>query len=89
VIAGGPHFDRLRRSAVAQSFLTGAGAAAIGAIAGVSIPLTLALGHLWQVAVLGLALVWLLLFRRGVVVGLIGAGVLGAIAVLAGAPVSH
>ena len=89
VIAGGPHFDRLRRSAVAQSFLTGAGAAAIGAIAGVSIPLTLALSHLWQLGALGSALVWLLVFRRGVVPALIGSGMLGVIAVLAGAPVSH
>jgi len=89
VIAGGPHFDRLRRSAVAQSFLTGAGAAAIGAIAGVSIPLALALNHLWQLGVLGLALVWLLVFRRRVVLTLIGSGALGVIAMLAGAPVSH
>ncbi|HMK62282.1 MAG TPA: chromate efflux transporter [Acidimicrobiales bacterium] len=89
VIAGGPHFDRLRRSAVAQSFLTGAGAAAIGAIAGVSIPLALALSHLWQFGILGLALMWLCVFRRRVVVTLIGSGALGVIAVLAGAPVSH
>jgi chromate transporter len=51
VIAGGPHFDRLRRNARAQAFLSGAGAAAIGAIAGVALPLALALSQLWQLAV--------------------------------------
>jgi chromate transporter len=87
VIAGGPHFDRLRGSGAVQLFLTGAGAAAIGAIAGVSVPLALALSHLWQLGILGLALVWLLARRRGVVLALVGAGGLGVIAVLAGAPV--
>ena len=36
------------------------GPAAIGAIAGATIPLGLALSHLWQLAVLGLAAVWLI-----------------------------
>ncbi|MCL2395126.1 MAG: chromate efflux transporter, partial [Acidimicrobiaceae bacterium] len=31
VLAGGPHFDRIRSNAAVQAFLTGAGAAAIGA----------------------------------------------------------
>ena len=37
---------------------------------------------------LALAAVWLLGLRRGVVTALVGAGVLGVIAVLAGAPVA-
>src|SRR5262249_36882196 len=37
VLAGGHQFDRLRRSASVQAFLTGAGPAAIGAIAGSAI----------------------------------------------------
>jgi chromate transporter len=86
VIVGAPHFDRLRSSARVQAFLTGAGAAAIGAIAGASIPLALALAHLWQLGVLGLAAVWLLGLRRGVVAALLAAGVLGVVAVMAGAP---
>jgi chromate transporter len=89
VIAGAPHFDRLRHSPVMQAFLTGAGAAAIGAIAGASIPLALALSHLWQLGILALALVWLLALRKPVVAALIGAGALGVIAALAGAPVSR
>ena len=52
VLVGGPRFDQLRRNASIQAFLTGAGPAAIGAIAGATIPLGLALSHLWQVAVL-------------------------------------
>jgi chromate transporter len=87
VLAGGPQFDRLRRNAAVQAFLTGAGPAAIGAIAGATIPLGLGLSHLWQVAVLGLGAVWLLGLRRGVVSAIVGAGVLGVVAVLAGAPV--
>ena len=86
VLAGGPHFDRIRSSRRVQAFLTGAGAAAIGAIAGSAVPLGLALAHLWQLALLGAALVWLLLLRRGIVACLLGAAVLGVVAALAGAP---
>jgi chromate transporter len=68
-----------------QAFLTGAGAAAIGAIAGASIPLGLDIVHLWQLGILGCAAPWLLALRRGTVTALVGAGVLGVIAVLAGA----
>jgi chromate transporter len=89
VIAGGRYFDRLRGNTTTQSFLTGAGATVIGAIAGSAIPLGLALTQLWQVAIIGLALVWLLPLRRGVVPAIIGAGALGVIAVLLGAPVTH
>ncbi len=88
-IGGGPYFDRLRSSVRIQAFLTGAGAAAIGAIAGSAVPLGRELGHLWQLGIMGLAAGWLLGLRRGVVVALVGAGVLGVIAALAGAPVSN
>src|SRR5580692_2707555 len=88
VLVGGPRFDQLRRNASIQAFLTGAGPAAIGAIAGATIPLGLALSHLWQVAVLAVAAVWLLGLRRGVVVAIVGAGALGVIAAVAGAPIS-
>jgi chromate transporter len=89
VIAGGPHFDRLRQDRAVQAFLTGAGAASIGAIAGVSVPLARELTHLWQLGVLAAAMVWVLVLRRGVVPALLGAGGLGVIAVLAGAPFSR
>ena len=69
-----------------QAFLTGAGAAVIGAIAGSAIPLGRELAHLWQVGVLCLAGVWLLGLRRSVVPALLAAGVLGVVAVMAGAP---
>jgi chromate transporter len=88
VLLGGSRFDWLRRNAGAQAFLTGAGPAAIGAIAGATIPLALALSHLWQAGVLAVAAVWLLGLRRGVVPAIVGAGVLGVIAALAGAPLS-
>ena len=87
VLAGGPHFDQIRSNRRVQSFLTGACSAAIGAIAGSAIPLGLAIDHLWQVPVLGGALVWLLILRRSVVLGLIGAAAVGVLAAFAGAPV--
>ena len=87
VLAGGSRFDQIRRSESVQAFLTGAGPAAIGAIAGATIPLGLALSHLWQLGVLALAAVWLLGLRRDVVTALVGAGLIGVIAALAGAPI--
>ena len=87
VLAGGPRFDQLRRNAGVQAFLSGAGPAAIGAIAGATVPLALALSHLWQLALLGLAAIWLIALRRGVVSTLLGAAGLGVIAALAGAAV--
>jgi len=87
VLAGGRYFDRLRRSAVVQAFLAGAGPAAIGAIAGAAIPLAASLVHLWQVAVLALAGVWLVGLRRGVVTAILGAAAAGVLVYLAGGPV--
>jgi chromate transporter len=87
VLGAGRQFDRLRRSARVQAFLTGAGPAAIGAIAGAAIPLILALAHLWQAGVLALAAGWLLGLRRGVVAAIVGAAAFGVLAYLAGGPV--
>jgi len=87
VLAGGRYFDRLRRSAVVQAFLAGAGPAAIGAIAGAAIPLAASLVHLWQVAVLALAGVWLIGLRRGVVIAILGSAAAGVLVYLAGGPV--
>lgn len=88
VLGGGRHFDRLRASRTVQAFLTGAGAAAIGAIAGAAIPLALVLDHFWQFGVLVAAAVALFAFRRSVVLVLIGAGLLGVLAALVGFPVT-
>jgi len=88
VLFGGSRFDWLRRNLSVQAFLTGAGPAAIGAIAGATIPLGLALSHRWQAGVLVLVAVWLIALRRGVVTAIVGAGALGVIAALAGAPVT-
>jgi chromate transporter len=86
IIAGASHFDRLRSDLRIHAFLTGAGAAVIGAIAGSAIPLGRELAHLWQLGILGLAAFWLLGLRRPVVPALLAAGVLGVVAVMAGAP---
>jgi len=87
IMIGGPRFDQLRSSETVQAFLTGAGPAVIGAIAGSAIPLGLALGHWWQVPVLGAALVWLIALRRGVVPGLLGAAGVGVLLALSGVAV--
>ncbi len=86
VLFGAAHFDRLRANTAVQDFLTGAGPAVIGAIAGSALPLALALHHPWQYAVLALAALWLLVLRRPVVPCLLGAGALGVVAVLSGLP---
>jgi len=84
VLAGGPHFDKFRRSSTAQAFLAGAGPAAIGAIAGASVELGLGLTQWWQVGVLAAAVGWLVLLRRGVVSAILGAAVIGIAVALAG-----
>jgi chromate transporter len=84
VLLGARHFDRLRSDTKAQAFLTGAGAASIGAIAGSTLPLALSLAEWWQVGVLVLATLCLLVLRRGVVSVLVGAGVVGMVAALFG-----
>jgi chromate transporter len=87
ILAGARHFGALRTNPLAQSFLGGAGPAAIGAIAGASIPLALAIAHGWQIAVLGGALVAIVVLRRSVVLTLVTAGVIGAVGAVLGLPV--
>ncbi|MGZ6640420.1 MAG: chromate efflux transporter [Solirubrobacteraceae bacterium] len=86
ILIGAERFDRLRADRTVRAFLDGAGPAAIGAIAGAAIPLALALGEPWQVGVLAGAAVALFALRRGVVVTLIAAAVVGVVAVALGAP---
>jgi chromate transporter len=84
ILAGAPRFDQIRTNTSIQSFLTGAGPAVIGAIAGSTIPLGLAFQAGWQIPVLAGALIWLFVIRRGVVSGLVIAGVIGLVVALAG-----
>jgi chromate transporter len=86
VLLGGRHLDRLRANDTVGAFLTGAGPAVIGAIAGSAVPLGLAFGHLWQLPVLGAALLWLFVLRRSPVSALLGAGIVGAVLALGGVP---
>ena len=86
VMIGGPHFDRLRRNQSIQAFLTGAGAAAIGGIAGAALPLARSLSEPWQIAVLAAAATWLVVRPRHVVPVLLLAGAVGAAVVAVGAP---
>jgi chromate transporter len=87
VLLGGGRFERIRASVSARAFLDGAGPAAIGAILGAAIVLALALHEAWQWPVLAAALVTLLALGRGVVPTLLGAGAIGVVLALAGAPV--
>ena len=86
VLLGGSRFDQIRGSSAVESFLTGAGPAVTGAIAGSAIPLGLAFQHLWQIPVLTGVLLWLFVLRRGVVSGLLVAGAIGVVAALTGLP---
>jgi chromate transporter len=87
ILAGARHFGALRTNRVAQGFLAGAGPAAIGAIAGASIPLALAITEGWQVVILVVAAALIIGLRRSVVLTLVGAGVIGAIGAALGLPV--
>jgi chromate transporter len=86
VLGGARHFDRLRHSVTARAFLDGAGPAAVGAILGVAIPLTLALSAVWQLALLAGAAVLLFVLRRSVVTTMLLAALVGLIVVELGAP---
>jgi chromate transporter len=87
ILLGGPRFGQIRGDRRARAFLDGAGPAAIGAIFGSAIPLTRALTHYWQYAVLAGALILLLALRRGVVLTLLCAAAAGVIIALAGVQV--
>ena len=86
VLGGARYFSALRTSRRAQSFLDGAGPAAIGAILGSAILLAGALSQPWQYAVLAGAAVLLLGLRRGVVFTLLAAAATGLGVALAGGP---
>jgi chromate transporter len=86
ILLGADRFDRLRTDERARAFLDGAGPAAIGAILGSAIPLSLALSEPWQYVVLTGAAVALLAFRRGVVTSLLAAGAAGVVLALLGSP---
>jgi chromate transporter len=66
ILIGAERFDRLRANETVRAFLDGAGPAAIGAIAGATVPLALALDEAWQFAILAAAAVALFVARRGV-----------------------
>jgi chromate transporter len=86
VLGGGRYFSALRTNRAAQSFLDGAGPAAIGAIFGAAVLLARALSVGWQFAVLAGAVVLLLALRRGVVLVLLAAAVVGLVVAFAGGP---
>jgi chromate transporter len=89
VLAGARYFGALRGNSRAQSFLDGAGPAAIGAIGGSAILLARALSQPWQYAILAAAALLLLGLRRGVVLTLLAAAAAGVIIALAGGPLPH
>jgi chromate transporter len=89
VLIGAPHFDRLRTSPFARGFLDGAGPAAVGAIVGSAVTLARALTEGWQFAVLAGALLLLLVVRRGAVLTLLAAALVGIAAVSAGLALPH
>ena len=94
VLGGARYFSVLRTSRVAQTFLDGAGPAAIGAILGSAVLLAGTLREPWQFAVLAAAAVLLLApqprwLRRGVVFTLLAAAAAGLLIALTGGPLPH
>jgi chromate transporter len=94
VLGGARYFSVLRTSRVAQTFLDGAGPAAIGAILGSAVLLAGTLREPWQFAVLAAAAMLLLgpqprWLRRGVVFTLLAAAGAGLLIALAGGPLPH
>ena len=87
VLVAGRRFEDLRDLPGPRAFLDGAGPAAIGAIAGAAVTLAAILTEAWQFGVLGAALVALLVLRRGVVITLLAAALVGVALALLGAPV--
>jgi chromate transporter len=82
ILVGARRFDRFLANADVRRFFDGAGPAAIGAILGSAVPLTLALQETWQYGVLAGAAVLLFAARRGVVLTLLAAGAAGVVAVM-------
>ena len=74
ILLGGGRFERIRKNRYAQGFLDGSGPAAIGAIFGAAVLLASTLAQAWQLGLLAVAGVLLLVFKRGVVETLLGAG---------------
>jgi len=79
VLLGGRSFRALQKDRRAQSFIGGAGPAAIGAILGAAVPLARALGMWWQFVVLALAAFLLLVLRRNPAAALFAFGIAGAL----------
>ena len=88
VLLGARQFGRLRANLSVQAFLTGAGPAVIGGIAGAALPLARALDFGWQYGILAAAAVVLALRRGAVVLTLVLAAVAGVVAAAVGASVS-
>lgn len=83
IALGARFFDRLRTNAPVVSFLAGAGASVIGAIAASSVALAMLLTHPWQWILLAMAAAWVLGLRRGATSALVVAGLAGALITLA------
>ncbi len=87
ILIAGPRFEQFRTNQNARAFLDGAGPAAIGAILGAAILLTVALSETWQYLVLAAAALALFVFKRGVVGTLLAAGAIGVVLAVLGAGV--
>jgi chromate transporter len=89
ILLGARRFDQIRGNPRARAFLDGAGPAAIGAILGSAVPLARALSQPWQYAVLAAAAIALLALRRGVVLTLVAAGLVGTLVAWTGGALPH
>lgn len=79
VLIGGPHFERLRSSVRATTFLSGAGPCVIGAIGASSLSLGLLLERGWQTLILAASLLWLFVARKSPLTALLLSGAAGGL----------
>ena len=86
ILLGAGRFERLLADDRVRAFLAGAAPAAAGAIIGSAVPLGRALGEGWQYPILAGAALALIPRGRSIVLTLLGAGALGALVALLGAP---
>lgn len=83
ILVGGRRFDRLRANRHAQTFMLGAGPAAIGAILGSAVPLTTSLTEPWQYAIVPAASLALVVKRVPIHITLLCAAAIGTAITLA------
>lgn len=81
IVFGARHFERLRKNVTVRSFLDGAGPSAIGAILGVSVPLSASMSETWQILLAMLSIILVMFVRQSPLRVMLGMALLGVVGV--------